>query len=197
MFMGLENIREVSGSVFSGVFGGLPILDFVAELVAPDREKIDYTASIKLGTYPLATEVGERVIEQEFTLPIESFQKVDRLLVELRSQGLGRCVRAGAVYAHEYLGNPQLVSILADYMDGATRQQERAWPEDHYAFKRDQVKEMLNKTLAHLAAGRLHLFHRQNQFKDRPDLKELFDRIDREQLSEMYRKKQMNCEYWS
>lgn len=194
--MGLENVRGVSGSVFSGVFGGLSIKDFVAELMAPDREKIDYAAPIKVETYPLVTEVRGCIIREKFTLPVESFQKVDRLLVELRSQGLGRGVRAGAVYAHEYLGNPQLVSILADYISGVTRQQESTWPDDHHAIKRDQVQEMLNETLAHLAAGRLHLFHRREQFKNNPGLQELFDKIDREQLPEMYRKKQINYEYW-
>ncbi len=78
--MGLENIRAVSGSVLSGVFGGLPIKDFVVELLVPNRGKIDYDASVQLGTYSLATEVGERIREEEFTVPRESYERVERLL---------------------------------------------------------------------------------------------------------------------
>ncbi len=102
----------------------------------------------------------------------------------------------GGSYAHEYLENPSFLSSLAEYVQGFTRLEEKKWPNDHYAFKRDQVHEVLGRTLAHLTAGRLHLFNRRKQFEDRPDLKELFDKIDQEQLPEVYKKKGISLEYW-
>lgn len=198
--MGLENIREISGSMVSGVFGGLPIRNFMTELLAPDREKIDHTIPVKLDKYPLVTEVGDFDKKEEFVLPTDAYERMERALLSLplnRSmRRMSRSLHDATIYAHEYLRNPEVLSLVVDYSFRASEGRGLFDQPDVCEIKRVETQQKMSRTLAHLAAGRLHLFHRREQFEDRPDLQQLFNKIDREQLPEMYRKRKMNVEYW-
>ncbi len=196
-YMGLENIREVSGSVLSGVFGGLPIRDFVAELVAPNREKIDYTTPVKLGSYSLVTEMGDFDKDGAFVLPTESYDRIERVLRLPLNRSMQRSLRDANVYAHEYLKNPEVLTLICDHSVRICEDRDMFDRPDRYEVKCVDAQRELSRTLAHLAGGRLHLFHRRKQFSDRPELQELFDKIDKVQLPEMYRKRKRDIEYWS
>ncbi|MFH1212201.1 MAG: hypothetical protein V1659_04730 [Candidatus Woesearchaeota archaeon] len=178
--MGLDNIREKSGSVLKGLFGGLSGLEFLTELLSADRERIDFDSPIELGTYKLVIDVERGNVKTGFTLPIESFMRVERLLRQIDFEGFKKGVREGMVYAHEYLRNPQFVSFLADYNQGVTRQQEKEWSNDVHASKRDEVQTQLSRTLAHLSAAQSHLYNRAKQRKENIALEELFAKIDTE-----------------
>ena len=194
--MGLNNIREKSGSIGNAIVGGLSALEFISELISTDKEPIDITSPIELGTYKLVTEVGRGNIEKDFTLPKESYERVERFLKELRISGIRKAVRKCNFYAHEYLGNEQFVSFLASYMSGATREQEKTFMYDDHAFKRDRVQKELSRTLAHLRAAHLHLYHRPEQRKENPELENLCQKIDKELIPHFRNEKHEQQQYW-
>jgi hypothetical protein len=194
--MGLRNVREKSGSLVRAVFGGLSTSELISEIMSPDKESIDYASPIELGTYRLVTLVDRTNTEEDFLLPKESYERVERLLNDLSFHGFKKGIKYGNVYAHEYFGNPQFVSFIGNYLAGFNGNQRKAWPDDDHSFMRDKVELNLGKTLSHLSAAHLHLYHRPQQRKMNEDLEKLCQKIEKVFIPHFRDEKRAQFDYW-
>ena len=208
--MGLTNIRDRYGNVVGAFarafFGYVPIRNFLEQLVSTNREPIDYRSPVQMASYPLTTWVGgqEGNRTEDFTLPTTSHDIIERIVSDIFPDGWGgtKGIRKAIVYGHEYLSNPGTLGFVRGtipFTDTRTAGRGTYLEMEYRAgseLMRSRARINLSKTLAHLSAARLHLYHRQEQFRERPELEELMKRIENEQLPRLKEGMRANINYW-
>jgi hypothetical protein len=180
--MGLANIKERWGRRADEPLRGLGVLDTIGELLAKDRIPVDLAAAIVLGRFNILTSMRGGATTEELTLPNGSVEIIDKVLQGVAQFGYKKGMARARQYAHEYIGNPQIISLLIEFSEAlkpTTRPKvDSPWGEERYERDRKEAMAKFNSTLIQLAAARLHLTNRREQWTERKELEELYRSID-------------------